>query len=180
MTENPEPGPRYSPSYTIDVVVEYSGWHNLEFELNNYITKVATLSIEYSGISIPSSKVEICILLTEDSRVQQLNFEHRQKDQPTNVLSFPQIDLNELGSSLEKQSISEYLYLGDIAISYQRINEESVENDKSFKEHLTHIIIHGVLHLLGFDHKEEKEAELMESLESELMLKLSYNDPYIT
>lgn len=104
------------------------------------------------------------IRLTNDTGIQQLNRDFRQKDKPTNVLSFPHDDPE---------------YLGDIAISYETIKREAEEQGKDFIHHFTHMLIHGFLHLNGYDHETDAEAEEMESLEIKILADMGIENPYI-
>jgi probable rRNA maturation factor len=108
-------------------------------------------------------KSEISIVLADDAFIQDLNKRYRHKDKPTNVLSFPQEDDR---------------HLGDVIFAYETIARESKEQNKSFKDHFMHLIVHGVLHLLGFDHETDKEASEMEKLEIEILKTLGISNPY--
>lgn len=112
--------------------------------------------------------VSLAILLTDDDEVQLLNRDYRGKDKPTNVLSFPDGAEDEEGS----------IYLGDIAMAYETIAREAKEQGKSFEAHLTHLVMHGVLHLLGYDHIKPKEAKIMEALEIKLLNAMGIANPY--
>ena len=106
----------------------------------------------------------ISILLTNNAHIQHLNKEFRGKDKPTNVLSFP---------------ADEDDYLGDIAIAYETICAEAIEQDKKFDHHLIHMVIHGLLHLKGYDHEDDLEAEEMEALEIKILADMGIENPYI-
>lgn len=110
-----------------------------------------------------SSDAEISVLLCSDARIRDLNKVWRGKDKPTNVLSFP--------AGMPS-------HLGDIAIAYETVFREASEEGKSIAAHLSHMTVHGSLHLAGFDHEVEAEAEEMESLEQRILASLGYNDPY--
>jgi len=119
---------------------------------------------------------EITIRIVSLVESQQLNLQYRSKDKPTNVLSFPfeapeMIPLDEIGEFLGD-------VLGDIVICEDILIQEAEQQNKSPESHWAHIIIHGVLHLLGFDHIDTKEAQEMESLEIEVLTDLGFNDPY--
>lgn len=104
------------------------------------------------------------ILLTTDRKLRALNADFRAKDKPTNVLSFPSDDPD---------------YLGDIAIAYGVTAREAKAEGKSFADHASHLAVHGVLHLLGFDHERPRDAKLMEPLEIEILAKLKISNPYL-
>ena len=107
----------------------------------------------------------LTILLADDAALRRLNREFRGKDKPTNVLSFPAAP-NPEG------------HLGDIAIAYGVTAREAAEGGKSFADHATHLAVHGVLHLLGYDHETEAEAAIMEPLETAILAELGIADPY--
>lgn len=118
-------------------------------------------------------RASVSVLLADDEELRALKNSYLALDQATNVLSFPSYEsLDELASDPDG-------FLGDIAISYTRVYNESVEQGKSFEDHLMHMIIHSLLHLLGFDHIKPAEAELMEGIEVKLLAQLGINNPYI-
>jgi len=110
------------------------------------------------------SKQESVIRLVASEESHELNKQFRGKDKPTNVLSFPYDDMDD--------------YLGDIVICWPVVQQEALEQAKTEEEHLSHMVVHGVLHLLGFDHIDETEAREMESLECEILNVLGYANPY--
>lgn len=111
---------------------------------------------------------ELTIRIVEVEESQQLNSQYRQKDKPTNVLSFP----------FEVPEGIELNLLGDLVICADLVVQEALEQNKAIKDHWAHLVIHGCLHLLGFDHIEDDEAQEMESLEISLLAQLNINDPY--
>jgi len=115
----------------------------------------------------------VSIVLADDQEIQGLNKQFRGFDKPTNVLSFPS-DEDDFVPEGELRP------LGDIILAYETIQRESREQDKPFNDHLTHLIVHGFLHLLGYDHEEDVEAEEMEALESQILASLGIKDPYNT
>lgn len=113
--------------------------------------------------------LSVTITCVDDSAIQTLNKNFRDKDKPTNVLSFPDGDIDENGR----------LHLGDIAIAFETLEREAVEQKKDFHHHLTHMVAHGLLHLYGYDHETDEEAEEMESLEIEILEDMGIKNPYI-
>ena len=111
---------------------------------------------------------EICIKVIDEDESQHLNHTYRSKAQPTNVLSFP----SEIPDFVESS------HLGDLAICSAVVEREAVEQNKHAEHHWAHMCIHGVLHLLGYDHIEDKDAEAMEVLEAELLFGLKIANPY--
>ena len=122
---------------------------------------------------------EINIILTDDSNVKTLNKNYRGKNKPTNVLSFPQINLqNFRRTELDMFPLKNAIPLGDIVLAFQTIRGESIKQDKSLENHVIHLIVHGTLHLLGYDHMRELDAKTMEKLECDILATLGYPDPY--
>ncbi|MEP2828597.1 rRNA maturation RNase YbeY [Parvibaculum sp.] len=122
---------------------------------------------------------ELCIVLADDELVAKLNKAYRGKDGPTNVLSFPAADMPDTGVPEEafKRSVP---LLGDVVLARETIAREAAAQQKSFVSHLSHLTVHGVLHLLGHDHLEDAEAEDMEDLERDILEDLGIPDPYAT
>ncbi|WP_162045785.1 rRNA maturation RNase YbeY [Vibrio taketomensis] len=122
-----------------------------------------------NAISMFQQDAEVTVRIVDEKESHQLNFEYRGKDKPTNVLSFP----------FEAPPGIEINLLGDLIICRQVVEQEAIEQDKPLLAHWAHMVVHGSLHLLGYDHIEDDEAEEMESLETEIMQKMGYEDPYI-
>ncbi len=113
--------------------------------------------------------IQLSLVLADDDFVQNLNKKYRGKNQPTNVLSFPQEpDVEEDGIVL----------LGDIVMSWQTLRKEATKQSKNMEDHFAHLLVHGFLHLLGFDHQDEKSALQMESLEIEILHHFNIANPY--
>lgn len=119
-----------------------------------------------------SGPVEISILLSDDRMVRNLNREHRGKDKPTNVLSFTGDD----GPALPGSEV----LLGDIVLAWQTVSAEARAQGKPVADHTSHLVIHGVLHLLGYDHERVEDATTMERIEVDSMARLGLPDPYST
>ncbi len=114
---------------------------------------------------------EVTVRIVDEAESHELNHTWRGKDKPTNVLSFP---------FEAPPGIEDFPLLGDLIICRQVVEAEAAEQNKALEAHWAHMVIHGSLHLLGYDHIEDDEAEEMESLETEIMLALGYPDPYIS
>ncbi|MTD40689.1 rRNA maturation RNase YbeY [Erwinia sp. CPCC 100877] len=114
-------------------------------------------------------EAEVTVRLVDDAESHELNLTYRGKDKSTNVLSFP----------FEAPPGIELPLLGDLVICRQVVEREAQEQSVTPEAHWAHMVVHGSLHLLGYDHIEDDEAEEMESLETEIMLALGYDDPYI-
>ena len=120
-----------------------------------------------SAAALAPAQGEISVLLTDDKAVQDLNRAWRKVDKPTNVLSFPAA---RAGGAL----------LGDIAIAYETLEREAAAENKPFLHHLAHLAVHGFLHLLGYDHQTDSQAEAMEGLERAALARLAIADPYVS
>ena len=129
----------------------------------------------YPGLARDERRVEISVTLTGDDEVRQLNAKWRGKDKPTNVLSFPMADEQDL--SLAKV-VDTDLLLGDIMIARGVSAAEAEEKGVTLEDHATHLMVHGTLHLLGYDHQEDKQAEDMEAREVRALGRLGIANPY--
>lgn len=147
----------------IDVLIEVESWANLA----NVETHVIIAANAVFTFVSPKKEHEpsLCVLLADDATLRRLNHQFRRQDKPTNVLSFP--------SAMQENGA-----LGDIAIAYETCQREAQEEGKTLGDHLTHLVIHGTLHLLGYDHETDEEAETMEMLERQILAKLGIADPY--
>lgn len=152
----------------IGLTVEASGWTRAVPGLQAVCTRAvrATLDAAYDG----PGPVEVSLLLTGDEAVHALNREYRGKDKPTNVLSFP--------GETEAAAPGAPVLLGDVVLAYETCAREAALEDKSLAHHMTHLIVHGVLHLLGFDHEAVAEARTMEAREVAILEELGIADPY--
>ncbi|HHE9434379.1 rRNA maturation RNase YbeY [Haemophilus influenzae] len=128
------------------------------------IVQWATAAIQPEG-----NEVEMTVRIVDEAESHELNLTYRGKDRPTNVLSFP----------FECPDEVELPLLGDLVICRQVVEREAVEQDKPLMAHWAHMVVHGSLHLLGYDHIEDDEAEEMESLETQIMQGLGFDDPYL-
>lgn len=115
-------------------------------------------------------RAELAVMLTDDAGIRTLNHDWRGIDKPTNVLSFPAIALPGGGSQPRT--------LGDIAIAYETTRREAETENKPFGHHLSHLAVHGFLHLIGYDHETDDDAETMEQLERDILARLGIPDPY--
>jgi probable rRNA maturation factor len=158
----PAPERRTSPPH-IDIQVQSPLWNAqplAEQTIRDAISAAAGALSTESG--------EVSILLTDDSEIARLNRDWRGIDKPTNVLSFPASRVGQ-GDKL----------LGDIVIAYETLERESTDESRDFLHHLAHLAVHGFLHLIGFDHETDAQAEEMEGLESRIMMRLNMPDPYV-
>jgi probable rRNA maturation factor len=122
----------------------------------------------------PSERLEVSLVLADDAMVRDLNRRYRGQDKPTNVLSFAALD-DEDDPSPEDGP----LLLGDVILAFETTRAEALADDKSVAAHMVHLVVHGVLHLLGYDHIEEDEAQEMETAERAILAGLGISDPYV-
>ena len=132
------------------------------------VRQAARQAIRQSGLAL-QSHVEVAIALSNDANVRIANKAWRQQDKPTNVLSFPAVPVERL---------PETPFLGDIILAYETVAEEAAKDHKPLEDHISHLIVHGVLHLLGHDHMTNEEASRMETLETAILAALGIPDPY--
>ena len=144
----------------IEVLLEEREWRRAAPDIAAQIRRAAGLTLGRAG----RAAVPLTVLLTNDERLRALNRTHRGKGKPTNVLSFPAAP----GSD----------YLGDIAIAFGVARQEAEAAGKPLAHHAVHLAVHGVLHLLGYDHANAREAEAMEALETEILAEIGIPDPY--
>ena len=116
---------------------------------------------------------ELAVMLTDDAGIRTLNSNWRGIDKPTNVLSFPALQPTGAGAPDDAPRM-----LGDIAIAYQTMRKEADDEQKPFDHHLSHLAVHGFLHLIGYDHEKDDDAEAMETLETAILAQLGIPDPY--
>lgn len=143
------------PDFDCDILHEAGDWPPTPF-----IEEAIAAALKTLGHNQPC---EISIVLSDDAHIRTLNRDYRGKDKATNVLSFPQDDP---------------FLLGDIILAIETITREAEEQNKSFNAHLTHMLVHGCLHLLGHDHEDDDEAQIMEDLEVRILKQLKIKNPY--
>jgi len=159
----PAPGRPGSPPH-IDIHMQSPLW-----KAQPLADKTVRDAIRAAASSLATAKSEVSIVLTDDSSIARLNHDWRGVDGPTNVLSFP--------GSAPKAGDSARL-LGDIVLAYETLARECENKKRVFLHHLAHLTVHGFLHLVGYDHQTDAQAEDMERLESKIMARLNMPDPY--
>jgi len=164
-------------NFTVEIAQDCNSWKDIE-EINeglfeDLLKRVLSRYPNFSKII----QFELSILLTDNTGIRSLNKKFRGKDTPTNVLSFPDQEIN-WRKIVELQLDMDYMYLGDMAFSYQVIKNESENKFISFLDHFKHLTVHAILHLIGYDHIKESDAYAMESIEVEILKSLGIKSPY--
>lgn len=143
----------------IEIEVEAEAWTGALPDVEAVVERAAQAALG-------TAEGDIVVLLTDDAAVRELNGRFRDKDKPTNVLSFPAPE-------------NAFPHLGDIVLAYGVCATEAEAQGKTLADHLSHLVVHGVLHLLGRDHEDDAEAEEMEAEEREILAQIGVADPYI-
>ncbi|MGL4441710.1 MAG: rRNA maturation RNase YbeY [Bosea sp. (in: a-proteobacteria)] len=151
----------------IDVSIETDHWAVIA-DPEALGNKAILAAARHAG-TVLKAGAEVSVLLTGDAQVRELNRIWRQQDKPTNVLSFPATPV----AGLAKAPM-----LGDIVVAFETIEREALADGKALPDHLAHLLVHGFLHLLGYDHNNDDEAEIMENLERDILASISIADPY--
>ncbi len=163
----------------VDIVIEDDRWE--AFGLEPLATRAVQATLAMLGL--PETGLTLCLMGCDDARIRALNGDFRGKAKPTNVLSWPSDERAcedeggaptppEIGTADDPES------LGDIAISYDTCAAEAAEADKPMADHVTHLVVHGLLHLLGYDHIRDGDAAVMEGTEVRILAQLGLSDPY--
>lgn len=158
------------PLLQVDIVYRAGAWRSLGKIAGGIRRSARAAHLAAVRQGKGPHRVAVVIALSNGADVRALNSAFRGKDKDTNVLSFPAPAAVETGPSRP---------LGDVILSYETVVAEASERGMSPVDHLQHLVVHGVLHLLGYDHVEDGEAALMEGLESQVMLSLGMSDPYV-
>jgi probable rRNA maturation factor len=152
-----------------EVLVVADCWQT-EPEAEAVIHRAINAAAEIADADV--GEAELAVMLTDDAGIRTLNSNWRGIDKPTNVLSFPALQPT-AGAPADAPRM-----LGDIAIAYETTRKEADDEEKPFDHHLSHLAVHGFLHLIGYDHEKDDDAEAMESLEQEILAQLGIPDPY--
>ncbi|MBM1222224.1 rRNA maturation RNase YbeY [Ponticoccus sp. SC2-23] len=157
----------------VDCLIEEQLWSAAGIE-----TIAATAADAVAAhLNLRQSGLEISLLACNDARIADLNSDFRGKAVPTNVLSWPSEDRSaEVAGAQPHAPVDPEL--GDIAIAYQTCLREADAGGRTLTDHATHLVVHGILHLLGYDHERDADATLMEGIETEILGKLGIEDPY--
>jgi len=169
----------------VEIIKNYAKWGEHK-QINKSLIKKITQNVLLRFDNFSKIKqFELSILLTNTTEILTLNKQFRNIEKATNVLSFPSNELNwqdlrfsNVDPKLELLIDHDYMHLGDIAFCYEVMYNESCEQQKTFENHFIHLLIHSILHLIGFDHQNDTEANIMENLEIEILSYFGISSPY--
>ena len=168
MTDDPSPAPRLD----VDVAVPCADWLAALATAEALCRTAAAAAFQEGGAFAPGP-AEVSLVLADDATLQDLNRTYRNQDKPTNVLSFPGRQADEAAPPPGQP-----LLLGDVVIAFGTAAAEAGRDGKALADHLSHLVVHGMLHLLGHDHEATADAEKMEALERRILSGLGIGDPY--
>ncbi|MGA3304718.1 MAG: rRNA maturation RNase YbeY [Stellaceae bacterium] len=155
----------------IDLADPCALWRKALPGIDKLCQDAAIAALAVCGKAVAGAKAELSLVLADDAAVRELNREFRGLDKPTNVLSFPASEKTAPGAPM--------VLLGDVVLAYETVAREAHAQGKSLAEHAAHLVVHGVLHLLGFDHERgEAEAARTEALETQILARLGIPNPY--
>lgn len=163
------------PSLLIDVSLACAAWETACPGVEGMARAAACIALARRATAAgpaPHAAVELSIVLADDAAQRRLNHDWRGIDRPTNVLAFPAW---EAGVSAAPEMP---LLLGDVVLALETVSREAAEQNKTIADHLSHLVVHGVLHLVGYDHQVDEEAAVMEALEGSILAELGVADPY--
>ena len=155
------------PAIQHDLNIEADAWEALP-DLDALVARALVAGLAEAQVQ-PMTGAELNILLTDDARIRKINLQWRGFDKPTNILSFPAANPDRIAKSP---------VLGDLALAYETIAREAQADGKTLSDHVSHLMIHGLLHLLGEDHETEAQAQAMEAREVAALARLGIADPY--
>lgn len=166
----------------LNLLIEEDAWNKALENVEETAAQIVQQAIDFVDINEEidflklNKPIVINLSLSNDAEVQTLNRDFRKIDKPTNVLSFANIDDSDFAEGL---TMFEEIELGDIIIALETMQREAAEKNISLHNHFCHLLSHGVLHLLGFDHQEEDEAEYMEDFETQILKIFNIPNPYL-
>ena len=150
------------------ISIEGGGWQD-ETAMQTVVSRALNAASDELGLGTGNPS-EVSLLFTDNDTIKGLNAQWRAKDKPTNVLSFPAFPL--------KPGMALMPLLGDIVLAFETVQSEAKQEHKPFDDHVSHLVVHGLLHLLGYDHETDAEADEMEGLERKILARLAIPDPY--
>lgn len=168
-----------APHIDLAVAVTCDYWNALDFDAEKVArdTVMLTFGMADTPAVIHGADLEFSVVLTDDETIAALNRDYRGKDKPTNVLSFAALDATEDADFAVPQA-GQAWPVGDVILAFETIEREALEQKKAMRDHFAHLVVHGALHLLGYDHEDRHEADIMESLEIRILKKYGVENPY--
>ena len=172
MSDDPDSTSGPGAGLTIVVDLRAAGWQRDAADIEAMVRQAAlcALATEAPGLAAPGG-VELSLVLTDDATVSALNRDYRGRDRPTNVLAFPQ-------DAAGSEPADGPWLLGDVVLAYETVRREAAAQGKTLADHTRHLVVHGLLHVLGFDHDAEDIAADMERRETAILAALGIADPY--
>ncbi|MDH3228656.1 MAG: rRNA maturation RNase YbeY [Alphaproteobacteria bacterium] len=154
---------------TIDVSAVSGAWESVLPEVESVVRQAAGSAWKAGNVGPAADGAEVSVALADDATMRRLNRDYRGKDMPTNVLAFPAGDRGAAGRPR---------LLGDVVLAFETIRREAAERSKPLADHVSHLVVHGMLHLLGRDHETDVQAAAMETLEIAILAGLGVTNPY--
>jgi probable rRNA maturation factor len=178
MDEDPDRSPCAEPSVTIAVDVRAAGWRRASPGVEAAVREAATAALRAGANTHAAPEgVEVSLVLADDAAIRMLNRDYRGRDAPTNVLAFPQHE--SFGEpAFGGPAHAGPVLLGDVVLALETVRREAAAQGKSTVDHARHLVVHGILHLLGYDHDAESDAADMERRETAILAGLGIADPY--
>src|SRR3954453_4076201 len=164
----------------ISFSLEAGDWEAVVTDVERLVEEAARAAFEAAERPeiLDGAPAEMSLVLADDALVQTLNRDYRDKDKPTNVLSFALLDGSDDTDDVLARDEGMPILIGDVILAFETVQREAHEQGKSIGDHLTHLVIHGVLHLLGYDHLSDPDADRMERLETSILARMGIADPY--
>ena len=164
------------PDINHDILIEDERWHDILPDNASLVAMSLDHIMKNIDLFENAREIELSITLSNDESIRNLNRDYRNKDKPTNVLSFPQIDWTKDNIDANNPLIM----LGDVIVALETIEREAHEQEKRLQDHFIHMLVHSILHLCGYDHEIETDAEAMEKLEIDILNEIGIKNPYQT
>jgi probable rRNA maturation factor len=164
---------RAAATPAIDIIVDSPLWR-----AQPDAAAIVLRALTEAAAILSKRDAELAVVLTDDAAIRTLNRDWRGVDKPTNVLSFP-VHRAAAAAKPARGASAAPTPLGDIVLAYETVEREAADEGKPFDHHLAHLAVHGFLHLLGFDHERDSEADAMEELETRILQRLNVADPYV-
>jgi len=165
----------------IDVQIKSKKWSEIKnLKIKNICAQLIVETELKKFLQKKSNRLEMSVSLVSDAQIKKINNQFRGKNKPTDVLSFSFLDEKLIRSKGLKEALCKHsqIFLGDIILSFETIKKEALKQNKNFSHHLTHLILHSILHLIGYDHENKKDAKIMEEIEIKILKKFGIKNPY--